>query len=205
MTRRIAWVGALALVVLTSRALAYALSPSPLARDFSRRAGGPALPVVAVVSLGLALALASAAVFLASLAVRERLLLEPGPVTFEPRLRIRRILATATALWLGAMPVFGLVESYIHWRAGLGWHGLHCLFGPAHRDAIPILGALSLVGAALAAAVEHVLAWIRRTAASLAGAPLLTDWAPALATPSAFVSAPTVGRTPQARGPPRTS
>ena len=27
---------------------------------------------------------------------------------------------------------------------GLGWHGIHCLLGPVHRNAIPILAALSL-------------------------------------------------------------
>ena len=32
-----------------------------------------------------------------------------------------------------------MLESTIHWREGLGWHGLHCLLGPVHRDAIPIL------------------------------------------------------------------
>ena len=62
---------------------------------------------------------------------------------------------------------FALFESWEHWRAGLGWHGLHCLTGPAHRNAIPILAALSLVAAALAAALEHVLAWMRRTIARL--------------------------------------
>ena len=56
-----------------------------------------------------------------------------------------------------------MLESYIHWRAGLGWHGLHCLTAPEHRDAIPLLGALSLLAAAAASAVEHVLGWMRRT------------------------------------------
>ena len=41
------------------------------------------------------------------------------------------------------------LESYLHWRAGLGWHGLHCLAGPVHRDAVPIVAALSLVAVAL--------------------------------------------------------
>jgi hypothetical protein len=65
------------------------------------------------------------------------------------------------------MLAFALTESYIHWRAGLGWHGIHCLIGPVHRDVIPILGALSLVAAALVATLEHVLAWMRRVWAAL--------------------------------------
>jgi hypothetical protein len=41
-----------------------------------------------------------------------------------------------------------------------------------HRDAIPILLALSLLAAALAEAVEHLIAWARRTFACLASVPL---------------------------------
>ena len=59
----------------------------------------------------------------------------------------------------------------VAWRAGLGWHGLHCLVGPVHRDAIPLLAALSLVAVALFAAVEHLLGWMRRTLARLAPEP----------------------------------
>jgi hypothetical protein len=75
-----------------------------------------------------------------------------------PRLRLGLLAARALALWLVAMPAFAYLESTIHWREGLGWHGLHCLTGPVHRNAIPILGALSLATAALAAALEHVFA-----------------------------------------------
>ena len=61
-----------------------------------------------------------------------------------------------------------MLESYLHWRAGLGWHGLHCLLGPVHRDAIPVLGALSLLAVAAHGAIEHLLAWARRLVALLA-------------------------------------
>jgi hypothetical protein len=166
--RRSAWAAAAALVVLGSRVIVYALSPSPLAAELSHRAGGPALPIVAVVALGLALAFAAAVVSLAALGVRERRLLETRPVIAPPRLRLTRLVARALALWLVTMPVFALLESYIHWRQGLGWHGLHCLTGPVHRDAIPVLGALSLVAAALASALEHVVEWMRRTLARIA-------------------------------------
>ena len=64
-----------------------------------------------------------------------------------------------------------LLEAYIHWRAGLGWHGLHCLFGPVHRDLLPFEAGLSFVAAALLAAGEHVAAWMRRTFALLRAVP----------------------------------
>jgi hypothetical protein len=167
MRRAAAWAGTGALVVLGARQVTYALSPSPLAGALEGKAGGPRLPVLAVVSLGLGLAVAAAAVWLAALGVRERRLLESRPVLADARLRLGLLAARAVGLWLATMLGFALFESYIHWRAGLGWHGLHCLTGPAHRDAIPILGALSLIAAALAAALDHVLAWMRRTLARL--------------------------------------
>jgi len=168
MKRAFAWFFAVVLVVLGSRTIAYAISPSPLAAELSHQAGGPALPVVAVVAALLAVAFSAAIVWLAALGVRERRLLETRPVVAEPRLRLGLLAARALALWLVAMPTFAYLESTIHWREGLGWHGLHCLVGPVHRNAIPILGALSLVTAALAAALEHVFDWMRRTLASIA-------------------------------------
>ena len=41
-------------------------------------------------------------------------------------------------------------------------HWWQCLDGPVHRNAVPILLALSLAGAALLAALRHALAWARR-------------------------------------------
>jgi len=168
MRRALAWSVAAALIVVGSRTIVYALSPSPLAAEFSHRAGGPALPAVAVASAALGLVLSVAVVSLAALGVRERLLLETRPVVGLPRLRLGLLVARALALWLVTMPAFALLESYIHWRQGLGWHGLHCLTGQVHRNAIPVLGALSLVAAAVAAALEHVFAWMRRTLARIA-------------------------------------
>ena len=103
-------------------------------------------------------------VWLAALGVRERALLADAPA---PPLRLARLVVRAAVLFVTTCFAFALFESWEHWRAGLGWHGLHCLTGPAHRNAIPILAALSLVAAALAAALEHVLAWMRRTIARL--------------------------------------
>ena len=206
MKRAIAWPVAVALVVLGSRTIAYAISPSPLAAELSHQAGGPALPVITVVAILLALAFSAAVVWLATLGVRERRLLETRPLVAEPRLRLRLLAARALALWLVAMPAFAYLESTIHWREGLGWHGLHCLTGPVHRNAIPILGALSLATAALAAALEHVFAWMRRTLASIAG-PRRIAGIVVLAEPhSATLLPPAAFAAPLgARGPPRIS
>ncbi|HYY63275.1 MAG TPA: hypothetical protein VE688_01580 [Gaiellaceae bacterium] len=205
MRRALAWTGVMALVVLGSRAIVYALAPSPLAAELSHRAGGPRLPVLAAAALMLALALSAAAVWLAALGVRERRLLETRRVLAVPRVRLGLLASRAVALWLVSMPAFAYLESYIHWRQGLGWHGLHCLIGPVHRNAIPVLGALSLLAAALAAAAEHVLAWMRRTIARLIASPrssaALLVFAPASyeAPPTPVYAAPLGARGPPPR------
>ena len=71
------------------------------------------------------------------------------------------------ALFALSSLAFTLLESYIHWRAGLGWHGLRCLTGPVHRDATPFLAALSLVASTMLEVGGHLLAWLRRTIARL--------------------------------------
>ena len=206
MRRAFAWLAVGALVVLSARSIVYALSPSPLAAELSHRAGGPGLPAIALVSVSLALAVSAAVVWLAALGVRERRLLETRPVIADSRLRLGLVPGRTLVLWLVTMPAFALLESYIHWRQGLGWHGLHCLTGPVHRDAIPVLGALSLVAAALASALEHVFAWMRRTLASLAGRPrgsglVLVAQAPSGELPLAGILGAQLG----ARGPPHLS
>jgi hypothetical protein len=157
--RLLLWPAAVALLVLCARALAYALAPSPLARVLERSAGGPSFVTVALVSLGLAAAASTLVVWLASLGVRERARLRPERVA--PALRLRRLGLRAMTLYLASLLTFALVESYLHWRAGLGFHGLSCLVGPVHRNAIPLLAALALIAAALAEAAGHVLAWMR--------------------------------------------
>ena len=119
MKRSLGSLAALALVVLGSRTIAYALSPSPLAAELSHQAGGPALPVIAVVAVLLAVAFSAAIVWLAALGVRERRLLETRPLVAEPRLRLGLLAARALALWLVAMATFALLESTIHGREGL--------------------------------------------------------------------------------------
>jgi hypothetical protein len=171
MRRAAGWAGAGVLVVLAARTVAYALEPSPLARELSRGAGGPRLWVLATVVLALGAALATAVVWLAAIGVAERRRLERRRLVAPPRrVRVGRLLLRAAGLWGATAAGFALLESTLHWHAGLGWHGISCLTGPVHRDAIPILLALSLVAAACAEAAEHVTAWLRRTLARLAAA-----------------------------------
>jgi hypothetical protein len=166
--RALTWVGACALVVLAARALAYQLAPQPTlaGATLEQAVGGPRLVVTAVVALVGALATAGTAVWLATVAVRERHLLAGGPRP-EP-VRVVRVLGCAVLLFAASCAVFDGLESYLHWRAGLGFHGLHCLVGPVHRDALPLLGALSLVASALVAAATHLIRWMRRTLRGLA-------------------------------------
>jgi hypothetical protein len=176
MTRRIlrasTWIVAGTLIVLLARSIAYALAPSSAARVLEHRAGGPALPVLTLVALALGGMVAVVICWLASFGVRERALLErrilaePGP-----RLRPLRTLLFGVALAVSTSLAGGLLEAYLHWRAGLGWHGMHCIFGPVHRDLWPIATALSFVAAAGISAAEHVLAWMRRTFALLRALP----------------------------------
>jgi hypothetical protein len=205
MRRALAWLGTVALIVLGARSIVYAISPSPLAAELSHRAGGPALPVLAVVSLGLAVGISAAVVWLVTMGVRERRLLESRPVLTVPRVHLGLLATRALVLWLVAMPAFAYLESFIHWRQGLGWHGLHCLVGPVHRNAIPVLGALSLVAAALAAAIEHVVAWMRRAIARLAAEPISVARAPAPASAYDPVLIPAYAAPLGARGPPQPS
>ena len=206
MKRAFVWLAAAALVILGSRTIVYAISPSPLALELSHQAGGPALPVIAIVAILLAVGLSVAVIWLAALGVRERRLLETRPVIGVPRLRLRLLAGRALGLWLVTMPAFAYLESYIHWREGLGWHGLHCLVGPVHRNAIPILGALSLVAAALVAALEHVLAWMRRTLATIAASPTIAGIVSVARPPSTELLPAAACASPLgARGPPRLS
>src|SRR5690242_4699298 len=122
------------LVILLARSLAYATEPGPAARVLEHRAGGPALPVLALAVLAVAGSVAVAVCWLAALAVRERALLERR--RFAP-FRAGRVVALALVLGVATSLLGGLLEAYLHWRAGLGWHGLHCMFGPVHRDLLP--------------------------------------------------------------------
>jgi hypothetical protein len=156
---------AVILVVLAARSLAYAAEPSPSARFLQHEAGGPAVPAVALVALGLCAVLAVTMCWLVAVAVRERALIErrdAAPFALGRTLFLAAALSAATCL------AGGMLEAYLHWRAGLGWHGLHCLVGPVHRDLMPFETGLSLVAAAVIGASRHVAVWMRRTFARLA-------------------------------------
>ena len=192
--------GAIVLVVLLARTLAYAALPNPSARFLRHQAGGPAVPVAALVALGICAVLAVTVCWLVAVAVRERALIERRDAR---RFAVARTCALAAWLTVATCFAGGMFEAYLHWRAGLGWHGLHCLVGPVHRELIPFETGLSFVAAAVIAAARHVAGWMRRTFARLAAE------LPALmfaATPS-FGEATAVriaahGRAASARAPP---
>jgi hypothetical protein len=152
----------LVLVVLGGRALAYAATPTPLAGQL----GGPRLPVLAVVALGAAALLSLGVLWLAALGVRERHALELAPAP-APRLSLARFALDSVLLSWGSLVAFGALETWIHSRAGMQMHWWQCLEGPVHRNAVPILLALSLATAAVLAASRHVLAWARRVVSVL--------------------------------------
>jgi hypothetical protein len=202
MTRRLHWLPVAALVVLAARALAYALAPRPtvVSGELERQLGGPGLVVTAIAALGAAALVSSLVVWLASLAVRERHALEGGDA---PGFGFVRMFAAALALFAVTSLAFASLESYLHWRAGLGFHGLHCLVGPVHRDALPLLGALSLLAAAAEAAARHLLRWMRRTLAGLHARPGVRLRPPRPARPRADVAPrPVLLGLDGARGPP---
>jgi hypothetical protein len=198
------WLAVVVLIELCTRALVYALAPSVPER-LSGELGGPSVVLVTLVALGLATLLSSAVVWLASLGARERWTLDghlPGEP--PPRVPLRLLLLRSSGLWLASTLVFGLVENYIHYRAGMGIHGLACLLGPVHRNAIPVTGALSLLAAASVSAAALLLSWMRRRIASVFGVRprparrALPAWSPVARSAPARVL---VGRA-RPRGPP---
>jgi len=186
---------------LAGRQLAYALVPG--ASTLQHAAGGPELVVTTLVALPLGLALACAVLWFASLGVRERHLLS-GERTAAPRVSPSRVAFDAVTLAAAACLAFAALESYIHWRAGMGFHGLHCLTGPVHRNAIPILCALALLAASVRGALRHVLAWMRRTIALLRLRPrALPQTARVHAAAAQTVFATLLADRIRVRGPPR--
>jgi hypothetical protein len=163
------WAVVAGAVVLATRAFVYALAPQSLllAELADNRVVGPHLTLPLLAIFGAAVALGAGALAVAVASVRVRLELEGRRLVSAPRLRPARLAVRAVGLFLVTSIAFAMLESYIHWREGLGWHGLHCLVGPVHRDAIPILAALSLFAVAVHGAIELLLAWARRLFAQL--------------------------------------
>jgi hypothetical protein len=188
------------LVVLLARSLAYATVPGPSAQFLAHRAGGPALPVLTLLAVGIGAVAAVIVCWLVAVAVRERALLEQRE---SQPFAIARTCGLALGLALTTCLAGGLLEAYLHWRAGLGWHGLHCLVGPVHRDLLPFETGLSFVAAACIAAARHVVLWMRRTfarlAAQLPALPLVES--PPVGVTSSLRAASRIVAAP-ARGPP---
>ena len=170
MKRASVWIVLAGAVLLVARAIVYALAPwqTITLEHLQHQAGGPHLAVVLAIALGGAALLSASGLWVAAVAVRERLTLEARELVEVPRLRPALIALRALAFFAVTCVAFSLLESYLHWRAGLGFHGLHCLLGPVHRDALPVIAALSLLAVAAHGAVEHLLAWVRRLVALLA-------------------------------------
>ena len=188
------------LVVLSARTLAYAAEPAPEARFLQHRAGGPAVPLLALVALLLGGVLAITVCWLVAVAVRERALIERREAQ---RFAVARTCGLAFVLTLVTSFAGGMLEAYLHWHAGLGWHGLHCLLGPVHRNLLPFEAGLSFLAAAVLAGASHVARWMRRTFARLAAElpPLSFVELPRLVAATALCATVHVGA-PSARAPP---
>lgn len=168
-----AWLGAAGLVVLATRSLAYGLAePTPLKSGLQQAAGGPRLVAVTLFALVVGFGAATAVVWLAAVGVRERAALRG---LRAPRLQPLRVAAHTVGLTLLTFAGFAALESYLHLRTGLPWHGLECLTGPVHAGAMPILAGLSALAAAAVDAAGHVLRWMRRTLRLLLESPSRTE------------------------------
>jgi hypothetical protein len=198
------WALSTAAVVLAARTIVYAIAPSQsqLLVSLEHQTGPPQLTGVVLGVMAIAAAVGVAAMWLAVVTVRERIALERRELVDVPHVQPLRLAARAIAVFLTASFAFAMLESYLHWRAGLGWHGLHCLIGPVHRDAIPVLAGLSLLAVAVHGAIEHLLAWAHRLVTMLAAcAPLLRGSAPIFSSAARPRSA-RVGSATAPRGPP---
>ena len=165
--RTTAWAVAAAIVVLGAHVLVYALAPHPslIGTRLEYAAGGPRLITLAVVALVITGSASGALVLFATMGVAERSRFELLESEI-PRISLLRVAVNALMLWCATCTAFALLESYLHWRAGFGWHGINCLVGPVHRNAIPILAGLSLLASALVAVAQHLVAWARRVIAA---------------------------------------
>jgi hypothetical protein len=168
--RAAAWLGVVALLELVTRAVVYGLAPSPTEAsiELGGHLGGPGFALTLVVALGLGAVLSTGLVWFASIGVRERWeLAEERPLGGPPRVALGRLAARAVALTVVGWLVFAGIETVIHLREGLGFHGLDCLVGPVHRNALPVIGGLALLASALISVGGLVLAWMRRTVGRL--------------------------------------
>src|SRR5215213_2120046 len=115
--------GRTAMVVLAARSLAYSLTePTGLAQRLQGSAGGPRLAVLAPVAVGIAGVLSTTVVWVVALGVRERQRLHARQPA--PRVSLLRLAFRSAGLFVVSSAAFALFESYLHWRAGVDFHGL---------------------------------------------------------------------------------
>ena len=164
--RAIIWVSTAVLIVAVARQIAYALTGGSLADRLSTAGGGPGPAWVAGVALAGSAASVLVGLWLVACGVRERCALElEGWVAAPPALNAGSIGRRTLVLSIAATAAFIAFESTLHYEEGLGFHGWHCIAGPVHQNAAPIIVGLSLTAAACITAAEYVLGALRRTVA----------------------------------------
>jgi hypothetical protein len=156
------------IIVSLGRTIAYALTGGTIASRLSEQAGGAQPAMVAAVSLSIAVGVSAVGLWLVATGLRERSRLQlEGWSQDPPTLGIAGVARRATLLSAATIVVFTIFESCLHFEEGLGFHGWHCIAGPVHQNAAPILIGLSLVAAAIVTAVDAMLAAGRRLVARL--------------------------------------
>ena len=144
----------------------------PVGRAAGRAAlgegGGTDLTAVAAISLGLAALVSAIGLWLVATGLRERSRLElDGWVSGGRSISVAGLALRTLLLSAVSVVAFTSLECWLHYRAGLGFQAYHCLFGPVHENALPILIALSLVVSAAIAAADAILSAARRLVAHL--------------------------------------
>jgi hypothetical protein len=167
-TRILIWILVGVVVVAFGRQIAYALTGGSLAERLSAAGGGPSVVWVAAIALVVAPLATLIGLWLLACGVRERCELElEGWAQTAPTLRVPALVRRALTLSAATSASFTVFESILHYEQGLGFHGWHCIAGPVHQNAAPILIGLSLIAAACVTAAELVLAALRRVVAGL--------------------------------------
>ena len=156
------------IIVSLGRTIAYALAGGTIAQRLSEQAGGAQPAVVAAVSLSIAVGVSAVGLWLVATGLRERSQLQlEGWSQEPPTVGITSVARRAALLSAATIVVFTTFESSLHYEEGLGFHGWHCIAGPVHQNAAPILIGLSLVAAAIVTAVDAMLVAGRRLVARM--------------------------------------
>ncbi|MFL5845467.1 MAG: hypothetical protein ACJ762_12290 [Solirubrobacteraceae bacterium] len=168
--RLLGWLAFVVVLELITRAVVYGLAPSASesSRALGGHLGGPGFVAVLLVAVGIGALLSTGAVLLASMGVRERwALAEDRPAGAPPRVAWLPLLGRALTLTVVGWLTFAAIETVIHLHEGLGFHGLECLVGPVHRNALPVVAGVALLASAALSVARLVLAWMRRTVGRL--------------------------------------